>query len=311
MTASIKLFIMSSRTDSRIALLEPRENLFKGAEDRLLKAVRVVAIAASLLTAAGCATNYSNTELAYTNVAGEVPVSKSAILPPPGGPAIIAVLQKTYKNGIAQEIALSTPARTMGQNGFYISLINDAEVNSEADNLIKTPSLMPDALQMEMEERIPETVMETTTVFAQNKYGPFGFATGRSPQGDLCLYAWQQIEPDRPSLFVAGGIVSVRLRLCSATATTEQLLQTMYHYTIVAYIPTAGWDPFGTPPATPERLGKIDAPIYPLGLEGAAKLGSPEPRTVIRYVPVAGADQAPAARKIEPLAGYPAVPLPE
>ena len=116
---------------------------------------------------------------------------------PPGGPCVVAVLQRTYQNGISQEIALSTASLTAGQNAFYVSLLNNTASNFEIPETLPRPPLTPGPDPGEMEERI-RVDMRTSLVYVQNKFGPFGFATGRSATGDLCLYAWQQIEPTEP-----------------------------------------------------------------------------------------------------------------
>ena len=50
-----------------------------------------------------------------------VPPVNAMIIPPPGGPAILKVVAKSFPNAIQQEIYLATQARTPGEN--KISLI--------------------------------------------------------------------------------------------------------------------------------------------------------------------------------------------
>ncbi|WP_244627453.1 cellulose biosynthesis protein BcsN [Microvirga tunisiensis] len=245
--------------------------------------------------------------------------------PPPGGPSVVAVLQQQYQDGLSQEIALSTASLTTGQNAFYVSLLNNTAGNMEIPNSLSLPSMTPDRLQSEMEERMPGVEMETSLVYVQNRFGPFGFATGRSSAGDLCLYAWQRIEPGEPAIFVPGGAVSVRLRLCDADASVDQLLRVFYGYTIAAYYRQESWNPYGDPPSPPAHFGEKDAPMYPLGL------GSGESATVVhrrslseetrRVAPSVQAPrrtidkdtiEPPAAAPPEaaPPSGYPVVPPP-
>src|SRR5918993_4394521 len=191
------------------------------------KFLKWLAAAAALMSVAACA---GRSDLDYATLNSEVPATRAIIVPPPGGPAVVAVLQRTFQNGISQEIALSTASLTSGQNGFYVSLLNNTASNMEIPETLSLPPLTPDRIEREMEERIPGVTMETSLVYVQNKFGPFGFATGRSSRGDLCLYAWQQIEPDKPAVLVPGGAISVRLRLCDADASVDQLLRVMYGY---------------------------------------------------------------------------------
>lgn len=290
---------------------------------RLNRAVRAAALAAPLLAAA-CTTK---PELGFATLMNEVPATRAMIVPPPGGPAIVAVLQRDFQNGISQEIALSTASLIPGQNAFYVSLASGTSPQSEIDDVLNLPPLTQDRVQKEMEERLPGIEMQTSLVYVQNKYGPFGFATGRSASGDVCLYAWQRIEPNEPAILVPGGVISIRLRLCDAAATPEQLLRSMYGFTISAYYLSGSWNPYGSPPPVPAQLGEIDAPIYPLGMNGAA------PTTIVRERRIrAETSPAPAPRVIDkdtvlpstsrpatpstqeptasPQTGYPVVPPP-
>ena len=231
---------------------------------------------------------------------------------------MVAVVERKFQNGVTQEIALSTASATPGQNAIYVSMVNDLETMSEIDDTLRVRRVTPSLVQTEMEDRLAGVEMRTSLFYAQNKYGPFGFATGRSSVGDLCLYAWQQIEPSTPVYFTPGGAVSVRLRLCDADATEEQLLRTMYGYTIAAHFASDNWNPYGEPPPVSSSLGELDAPLNPLasGEFGSAPRAKPAPPAVRRNVarPVLKDTEtrpapAPETRQ-EPLSGYPIVPPP-
>lgn len=267
----------------------------------LRKAARAAALAVPLLAAA-CTTK---AELGYATLMGEVPTTRAIIVPPPGGPSIVAVLQRSFQNGVSQEIALSTASRTPGQNAFYVSLASGTSPRSEIDDVLTLPPLAQDRLQDEMDERLPGIEMQTSLVYVQNKYGPFGFATGRSASGEVCLYAWQRVEPNEPTFLVPGGIISIRLRLCDAAATQEQLLRSMYGFTISAGYISGAWNPFGTPPPVPAQLGEVDAPIYPLGMNSA------ESTTVVRERRIRVERPRPAEpvdKDTVPLSSQPAMP---
>ncbi|MBF9235200.1 cellulose biosynthesis protein BcsN [Microvirga alba] len=259
-------------------------------------------------------------DLRYTALTSEVSAAQAIILPPPGGVAVIAVLQKKYVNGVSQEIALSTASRTTGQNAFYVSLISDSTARSDIDDTLKLSPLTQERIQTEMDERLPGIDMRTSLFYVQNKYGPFGYATGRSAAGDVCLYAWQQIEPSQGAFFVTSGAVSVRLRLCDADTTEEQLLRTMYAYTISAYFSSDVWNPNANiaPPPVQPQLGQFGAPMYPTGMGPYGTISTPpSPRRapVTRIAPrpkPVGTDlmTAPPAPELAPLSGYPIVPPP-
>ncbi|HZH10754.1 MAG TPA: cellulose biosynthesis protein BcsN [Microvirga sp.] len=297
-------------------------------ETRRGSGIRAGAIARAIVLALLAAACTTRSELGYATLMNEVPATRAIIVPPPGGPSIVAVLQRNFRNGVSQEIALSTASLTPGQNAFYVSLASGTSPQSEIDDVLNLPPLTQDRIQKEMEERLPGIEMQTSLVYVQNKYGPFGFATGRSASGDVCLYAWQRIEPNEPAILVPGGVISIRLRLCDAAATQEQLLRSMYGFTIAAYYLSGAWNPYGSPPPAPAQLGEIDAPIYPLGMNGAAgttvvrerriRVESASPSTsrlidkdtvlpAAPAQPVAPADREPAA---SPQTGYPIVPPP-
>src|SRR3712207_4535576 len=86
-----------------------------------------LAATAALLATTACSTR---SELNYATLTSEAPVTKAIAVPPPGGPAILAVLQRNYQNGLSQEIALSTTAGAAGQNAFYVSLMNSIVTRS-------------------------------------------------------------------------------------------------------------------------------------------------------------------------------------
>ncbi|WP_262028764.1 cellulose biosynthesis protein BcsN [Microvirga sp. Mcv34] len=303
-----------------------RPETFRPARAVARKALSCLAAGIVLMTVSACA---GRSDLGFASLMSEVPAARAIVVPPPGGPSVVAVLQQQYQDGLSQEIALSTASLTTGQNAFYVSLLNNTAGNMEVPNSLTLPSMTPDRLQREMEERMPGVEMETSLVYVQNRFGPFGFATGRSSTGDLCLYAWQQIEPGEPAIFVPGGAISVRLRLCDADASVDQLLRVFYGYTIAAYYRQESWNPYGDPPSPPQHLGEKDAPMYPLGLgdsEGRATVARRRnniestrqvttsvraPRRTIDKDTIAPAIQSPAAPP-EPAvpSGYPIVPPP-
>jgi hypothetical protein len=282
-------------------------------------ALRAFGTAVLLMATAACSTR---SDLDYASLASEVPTARAIIVPPPGGPSVVAVLQQRYQNGVSQEIALSTASLTRGQNAFYVSLLNNNASDPDATDTLTIPRLTEDRIAKEMEDRIPGVEMETSLVYVQNRFGPFGFATGRSPAGDLCLYAWQRIEPGKPAVFVPGGTISVRLRLCDADASVDQLLRVMYGYTIAAYYRQESWNPYGEAPPPPAGLGQPDAPMYPLGLgNSTVTRQQSRPGQTRRAAPVRTRSErpidkdtvlptSPAQPEGAPPSGYPVVPPP-
>jgi hypothetical protein len=286
------------------------------------RGARLISALAGLLLASGCS---MRSDIHFTSLMSEVPASSAIIVPPAGGPTVVAVLERRYLNGVSQEIALSTAAEGMGQNTFWISIVNDPEALTEVDDSLRIGRLDPVKIQAEIVNRLPGVDMRTSTYYVQNKYGPFGYAIGTSASRDLCLYGWQQIEPTENAIFMTGGTASVRVRICQTGATEAELLRIMYGYTIGAYYNSGAWNPYGEPAPPPPSLGQPDAPIYPLGLGTTSPSTPPSPprvvtRTVVR-APAARRRSAPAQRPATqrqapventgaPASGYPVVPLP-
>jgi hypothetical protein len=193
----------------------------------------------------------------------QVPVTQALVMPPPGGPSVIAVIERRYRNGVAQEIALSTAAQGMGQNTFWVQMTDNPRALTEFEDVLTIRRLDPDRINEEIAERLPYANTKKSLVFVQNAYGPFGYAVGRSAARDLCIYAWQQIDPTNLPLFEVSGTISVRLRMCQTGATEQQLLATMFGYTVAGYYNAGGWNTYnGIPPLMPQ-LGQLNAPVYP------------------------------------------------
>jgi hypothetical protein len=275
-------------------------------------------------------------DLRVQTLTTEVPVTQAIVLPPPGGPSIVTLLERRRSNAIEQELILSTNGFAPGQNAFYVSLF-ESVAGLDGPDVVKVPSVAPDAIAAEMEQRLPGIVMQVSPYFVQNKYGPFGYAAGVSDAGDTCLYAWQTIEPNERQLWSPHGAISVRLRICEPGAPEEALLRLMYEYSVVAHLRSPGWNPYGEPPPADPRIGETGSPVYPISRNGHAQpvseparpAAQPVERSLRRVAPRQdlGLDEpsslsprspsperrAPPLRTVprrEPLEGYPTIPPP-
>ena len=215
-----------------------------------------VAPALAALCLAGCVTAGPRVMTVRSEVA---PVESFARLPA-GGPAIITVLERRYRDAIVRESMLATNSRVSGQNSITVTLYGPVGYVTVDDNALGEDSIQPTQIAREFGWYLYGVPMKTSLIYTQNKYGPFGFATGIASTGDRCLYAWQHIE--RPQ-FVEAGAISVRLRLCSAKATEQELLSVMYDFDIVGYLPSPLWNPYGRPPRVASNLGGLSAPVEP------------------------------------------------
>lgn len=230
------------------------------------RSAKVFAAAAFSLFLASCAQPTHIDRPALNREGGP---EDAMILPPPGGPVVVSVVERRFANAIQQDVILSTSAATPGQNTLRIQLFGP--IGSDGGETTLSDMQPTDiSIAREMRQVLPGIRMGRSPLFAQNAYGPFGFATGQSASGDLCLYAWQRLANLRSdATFATRGSVQVRLRLCQTGATAEGLLAVMYGYTINASVGGLSWNPYGLVPPADPRLGVTGQPIHPLGVSGA------------------------------------------
>lgn len=227
----------------------------------------------------------------------------SIVVPPPGGPAVVSVVQTTYPNAVKHDVFLETTARTVGEN--KISVIRFVGKGSDGSDagLVDTPFTRVN-LTEEALAAWPNTGMAVSPFFVQNNYGPFGYAIAKPPNGDTCIYAWQRIEASlRPSGAVDRGSINVRLQLCRRGVTEAQLLEIMYQLRL-----NTGVFP---PGKAPLQIGATLSPIRPVGVEGFAEViptGRAAPRRSVA-APVAPAAPAAIRPVVPPISG-PIVPSP-
>ncbi|WP_181166479.1 MULTISPECIES: cellulose biosynthesis protein BcsN [unclassified Mesorhizobium] len=235
--------------------------------------------------------------------------------PPPGGPAVTAVLEQRFANATQQDILLSTSARTPGQNMLRVQMFGPVDASMAGESRLRDGYLPIGDVGTEVRQALPGIRMQRSPFYVQNKYGPFGYAVGRSASGDTCLYGWQRITSTGSTQTLIGnkGSVQVRLRLCDQNASEQHLLDVMYGYTISASFKTRNWNPYGQAPAPDEAIGKSGHPIYPLGATqfGTVTTPRPSPAKLVRHAsrPRVMASQAPATPDSEQPIG-PLVPAP-
>lgn len=240
----------------------------------------LLAIAIAPLMAACAGGGMDGEELQIASQTTKVPVTEAFVMPAPGGPAVVAVIQERHTNGRFQKIVLSTNAHTPGQNKFEVSVFGPVRATTSPDAVLINSSLSRPQIALKLREEFPSVAMGISSNFLQNKYGPFGYAIGRSAAGDNCFYGWQRIgQMDGDAdLMTPRGAIEVRLRLCDGIASEAQLLRVMYDFTINAYFSERSWNPYGSPPKVDESLGRSGSPTYPMMTP--AMLPSPETRVI-------------------------------
>lgn len=243
-----------------------------------------------------------------------VPNETAFALPGPGGPAIVNIVERTFRNATQQDILLFTSASTPGQNVMRVQLFGPVGSKFEGTRSLGYSSVRASEIAREMRSALPGIALKQSPIYLQNNYGPFSYAYGRGRGNDACLYGWQQIRSpeDARTAFQNRGTIQVRLWLCEENASEEKLVSNMYGYTIRGAFNAAGWNPYGEPPSVDPTLGRSGHPIYPKtqdlhdNVMPVVEVERPRPAVRSRQVVV-------ASEKIEPVkqpAAEETIPLP-
>ncbi len=254
------------------------------------------------LLAVGCAGQPTQIGTFARNVSGE----QAMVLPPPGGPAIVSVVERRFDNAVEQDVFLATSALTPGQNSIRAQFFGTTSPFKLSDNKLTSTPVTEGGVASEMRRALPGVRMTRASFFVQNNYGPFGYAFGRGAGSDLCMYAWQQIRSPSGTISPLAnyGSIQIRLRLCQAGGTEERLLAVMYNYTIVGSVDAGGWNPYGEPRAVPSTLGGVGAPIYPrpAGSEPIVPITPARTTVYTSSTPITVPQAQPAARRVGSIA---------
>ncbi|MBZ9937481.1 cellulose biosynthesis protein BcsN [Mesorhizobium sp. BR1-1-16] len=204
-------------------------------------------------------------DIISSSMALRQPAEKAMVDMPPGGPAVLGVVQRTYSNATTQEITLENRARNSGENKLTITMFGPVVQVTAPENKLNNDPLALLNVSREFGWFFPGVKMQVSNYYTQNRYGSFGYATGRSTTGDTCLYAWQRIrQPDLDSTLISRqGTIIIRLRLCEPRASEIELLNVMTGFTINAYFLSSRWNPYGSVPPPPEDLGKPGVSVLP------------------------------------------------
>ena len=241
--------------------------------------VTVAILVTASLISAGCA---SQPQIETTSSTKVRPAQDAFVYPGPGGPAVMSVIERHYANATEQQIALATSSHVSGQNMLRVQLFGPTDSTAAGQTRLREGYLPPASINTELRQLFPGVRMSRSPYYVQNRYGPFGYAVGRSGSGDTCLYGWQRLTSTGSTQTLIGnkGSIHIRLRYCDRSLSESRLLQAMYDYTISAYFTSSGWNPYGEPNAPDASLGKSGAPLYPVGSLEFATVTSPPVRAV-------------------------------
>lgn len=244
-----------------------------------------VAIAAATLIS-GCATH---NDVGTPTNATIVPAETALVLPPPGGPAVLNVVERRRTNAIEQDIYLYTSASTPGQNFLRAQFFGPMETRFDQQKSSGYVAVKGAEMMRQARRALPGVALAQSSDFLQNNYGPFGYAYGRGRGDDGCIFAWQQIRgaENHRSPLKGYGTIQIRFRYCATGASETELLAPVYNYTIVGTFGDPAWNPYGAPPPLDAGIGRVGNPIYrrepaPAELRPATVMTAPAPvrRTV-------------------------------
>ncbi len=248
-----------------------------------------------------------------------VPASTVGTVPPnlalaslgPGSPPVLLVLQKSYANATRQDIILSTAGKTPGENTLRVDVYGTSSDSVSPETILTDRPLSDTDVIAEFADALPGVPLQRSQADVQNTYGPFGYVTGKSAEGDACIYAWQRIAtPDRDiSLFNRRVAMSIRLRYCQTDASEAALVAPMMRLQIKVSPSGGNWA--AEPPYLSPGLGTPGASFRPSLIQTKieAKPAPSKPRRAPRHV---AAPARPAAAPVAPPppASGPIVPPP-
>lgn len=244
-----------------------------------------------------------------------VPATSAFVIPGPGGPALNSVLERRYANAVEQQILLSTSSHVSGQNLLRVQLFGPMDSSTTGQTRLREGYLPPSNVNAEMRQLFAGVRMSRSPYYVQNRYGPFGYAVGRSASGDTCIYGWQHLKSTGSTQTLIGnkGSIQIRLRYCDKELSEQNLLQAMYDFTISAYFGSVNWNPYGSPNAPAASLGKAGSPVYPAGASEFVPVAEPRstrqqavPARSLKRQPVRTVDE-PSVEPTGPLVPAPPV----
>ncbi|WP_375597136.1 cellulose biosynthesis protein BcsN [Devosia sp. Naph2] len=218
----------------------------------------------------------------------------------PGAGAILSIVQTGYNNATEQMIMLDTTSRAPGQNYFKVQMFEAVAHSSTPGGLQDVPLANLD-LAGEARGTVNYADMKLSPYFVQNLYGPFGYSMGRTATGDLCMYAWQRVAPDRsPGGGVRRGAINLRALICHRNRSEAELLEIMYQLRIKGVT--------GVAKPAPAEIGAYGRVIMPTGPNGVANVLPDPPRPARSTAPASPTPSQPTLPSAAPVSPGPVPP---
>jgi hypothetical protein len=163
----------------------------------------------------------------------------------PSAPPVLSIVEHPYENATRQTLRLATRGATPGENILRVDVIGIKNPGISRDATLPDAPLEAAQLGLDAEEALPGVPLRTSLTYVQNRSGPFGYAVGKSAQGDECIYAWQRVAtPDRDINPVnSRNTLSVRLRLCEPHTSEQALIASMMGLNVNVGVSGGLWTP--------------------------------------------------------------------
>ncbi len=130
-------------------------------------ALGLIGVLAGALTLAGCVAPYGERvdpePLAQDRMLGP---EAAFVAPPVGGPLVIGVIQRTFRNAVRQTIILQTDGSVSGENTIDVTFYGPLKSAPDAGNLKRDTGTLTE-ISSEMRTKLP-VPMAISPEFAQN-----------------------------------------------------------------------------------------------------------------------------------------------
>ena len=236
----------------------------------------------SALAVDGCATPHT---IIDDVGARSVPTNLAFVTLGPGAPGPLSIVETRYANATRQSIALVTHGQTQGENQMRADVFGLTNEGVAPGSTLADRPLNEVALFSEAEEALPNVPLRISLNYMQNRFGPFGYAVGRTMQGETCIYAWQRLAtPDQNVSLVNSRVtLSVRLRLCDPRASEAQLAAAMMNLSVNRNLSGASLTP--EPRNAAADIGVAGVPMAPAAIMASATDPLPQSSTFSRPTP--------------------------
>jgi hypothetical protein len=176
---------------------------------------------------------------------GQVSVDQAFVSLGPSAPPVLSIVEHPYENATRQTLHLATRGATPGENNLRVDVIGIKNPGISRDATLPDAPLEAAQLGSEAEDALPGVPLRTSLTYLQNRSGPFGYAVGKSAQGDECIYAWQRVAtPDRDLNVVnSRNTLSIRLRLCDPHMSEAALIASMMGLNVNVGVSGGLWTP--------------------------------------------------------------------